>query len=789
MKHTSDGLLSSMTTATSSSAHQALLDHPHTFLQPTSDLHTSFLHLAKQFLDPLASDVTDAQIRRQQEQRSRKTQKRKRDPDDDGDRKTEMLRMKKVHVDGFEVDQVWQQARRILEAANDEVERELPKSEDDEDDDDEDAKRPVKSVRFDEEGFEMGDSDDSDQLGEEGIDYEVEGEDVDDLEDEEDDDMDGFDETRDDYMDDDDDESLDIGDETPESDLAEDTARQKTYVKDPNGLNDGFFSIDDFNKQSQFLEQQDERGEDDGAASDEEEVDWGTDPFAIDPRAGQKTSKKGQSRQRQRPQTDEEDEDDDDDEEGPTFGDMALDAPEGESDIDMDEEGDIDDDDMGAGGYGNANDIMYADFFAPPAKAGGKKKSKSSKPRKPRASTTLATEDDADADNAALQRTMSAVHRDLFNDDPSSDDDDADLSPDEYDAAIAAEDKLDSTLPSRTNLSTHERRQLALRQQIRRLEAENVAAKPWYLNGESLSASRPENALLEEDLEFERAGKPVPLVTEETNEDIEALIKRRILSRTFDEIVRRRPGEGDLNPAANARRGKVAELSDQKSARGLAEEYESDLLARTDPNYVDTRTEALKAQHRAIEGLWADVSARLDALSNWHYKPKPAAASLEVKVDVPTVALEDVRPTTGADVGTSVLAPQEVFLPGQEEGGEGGALVRTKGGSAVAREEMSREQKVRRRRREKERARKAGANASAVAEKTTQSGNVVGDVAKGSGKNLKGERKAESQREVQEQLKRGGARIIDRKGALRDVAGDLAKERRTGVGGVGALKL
>jgi len=31
----------------------------------------------------------------------------------------------------------------------------------------------------------------------------------------------------------------------------------------PNNLNDGFFSIDDFNKQSQFLEQHDARGEDD----------------------------------------------------------------------------------------------------------------------------------------------------------------------------------------------------------------------------------------------------------------------------------------------------------------------------------------------------------------------------------------------------------------------------------------------------------------------------------------------------------------------------------------------
>ena len=34
------------------------------------------------------------------------------------------------------------------------------------------------------------------------------------------------------------------------------------------------------------------------------------------------------------------------------------------------------------------------------------------------------------------------------------------------------------------------------------------------------------------DLEFEHAGKPVPIITAEVSEEIEALIKRRILSGT-----------------------------------------------------------------------------------------------------------------------------------------------------------------------------------------------------------------------------------------------------------------
>lgn len=40
---------------------------------------------------------------------------------------------------------------------------------------------------------------------------------------------------------------------------------------------------------------------------------------------------------------------------------------------------------------------------------------------------------------------------------------------------------------------------------------------------------RPVNSLLEEDLEFERVVKPVPVVTEESVSSLEELIKMRIL--------------------------------------------------------------------------------------------------------------------------------------------------------------------------------------------------------------------------------------------------------------------
>lgn len=79
------------------------------------------------------------------------------------------------------------------------------------------------------------------------------------------------------------------------------------------------------------------------------------------------------------------------------------------------------------------------------------------------------------------------------------------------------------------DLSAHQKRMAELAEQISALEAENVGAKDWTLMGEATSRSRPKNSLLEEDLDFERAAKAVPVITETTTKTLEDRIKARIL--------------------------------------------------------------------------------------------------------------------------------------------------------------------------------------------------------------------------------------------------------------------
>ncbi|KAF2809660.1 Mpp10 protein [Mytilinidion resinicola] len=690
---------------------------PHTFLQPPRDLHDAALALAKRFLDPLAAGVSETHAQRQKEERK----KRKRGEWDHSD--SRMLKIKKVHLDGFGVEQVWEQARRVLDATREEVEKALP----DEDDvvymnGTSGIENGMKTIRFDEDGFEMSgededlmedvDSDEEDEGGSSEEESGSEGSEVEDVEELEDEDM-GSD-------------NEDFDDE-----ISQDEEPADEFIPDPNGLNDGFFSIDNFNKQSAFLEQQDIRGE--AAASDDEEVDWDANPLSGVNGGFEDAGLEGEAGN---------EESDDDDEEGPTFGHVDLNAPEGESDDDEPlEDGDLDD----LGGMTSTNNIMYADFFAPPAQKASKSKRKSGRPNAhnfPAASDPQMT---APEDN--IERTMAAVHRDLFEDSDGAESN-GDLS------------DLDPADP-KSRRSAHQRRQAKIAEEIRKLEAVNVAKRDWTLSGEVRAVDRPINSLLEEDLEFERAGKPVPVITAEVSEDIEALIKRRIIAGEFDEVRRRRPD--DLATGSGARRGRF-ELDDSKSAKGLAEIYEEDHLRKNDPNFVDAKDEKLKKEHAEIETLWRSVSGKLDTLCSWHYKPKPAAPSLEVRVDAPVIQMEDARPTTGGEANISMLAPQEVYKPGVERTKE---EVVTKGGLPVARDEMSREEKQQRRRREKERIKKAGKNEGGKANQESK--------------------KSKEKKQLLGDLKKGSVKVIGKRGELRNVEGKEVKEAAR-VGG-GSYKL
>ncbi|KAI0858593.1 Mpp10 protein-domain-containing protein [Xylaria cubensis] len=682
----------------------------HGFLQPSASLPNASLQLAKATLDAYASQLSDEQQQRQKEA----NKKRKRT--DQGHGPIEVLKARKLYVDGFESGQVWQQAKRIIISTLQDAEQMIQELEDR----DEILANGVSGTTLE---LNESDSDDISDLSDEGSPGEF-GEEAEEIDSENE--VSGDVNQLEDSVgvatgEDEDEEDEDESDE-------EDDDEAEPLVEDPNGLNDGFFSIDEFNKQTQMWEDADARADPNvDQGSDDDELDWHTDPFSVKQPATKKKSKKSNEIQ-----DDHDDEmqsnfgdDDEDDEGGATFGNMDLDAPEGDSDVederDAAESADED----------NANDIFYKDFFAPPRRKGAKQ----SRPRK-----LTAAERGGPAEEE-VERAMADVRRDLFDDESEREDSEDALSD------VSAGDP-------KSRRSAHERRQAKLAEEIRRLEAANVAKKDWTMSGEARAVERPMNSLLEEDLDFEHAGKPVPVITPDVNESIEDLIKRRILAREFDEVIRRRPDATEFS--SNTRRG-LTNVEDTKSKQGLAEIYEEEHVKNANPDsYVSKSDEKLRKEEKEIEQMWKDISSKLDALSSWHYRPKPVAPSLTIVPDVATITMEDAQPTTAQGVGggDNTLAPQEVYKAGKENA-EKGEIV-TKSGLPVAKQELTREDKTRKRRREKERIRKAGG--------------------------LDGQKpqsaKAQQRKETLGDLKKGGVKVINKKGEVVDIEGNKAKSAK-----------
>ncbi|KAI9911765.1 hypothetical protein PsorP6_009095 [Peronosclerospora sorghi] len=213
------------------------------------------------------------------------------------------------------------------------------------------------------------------------------------------------------------------------------------------------------------------------------------------------------------------------------------------------------------------------------------------------------------------------------------------------------EEKVDEEeLAERGMMSSHQRQRQRLQKEIKELEQEAISEKPWLMKGEVRSAARPENSLLEAVLDYDRPVKAAPVITEEVSIALEELIKKRILEDDFDDVIRKFAGnEAD-------RKKTLEEVSMEKSKEGLGEIYEKEYMKTAMGFEPD---EESKKDQAEIEVLFKSLCWKLDALSNYHFTPKPAVKELQVKPAVPAIAMEEVLPMSVSDA--NLKAPEEIY--------------------------------------------------------------------------------------------------------------------------------
>ncbi|KAK6924839.1 LOW QUALITY PROTEIN: U3 small nucleolar ribonucleoprotein complex, subunit Mpp10 [Dillenia turbinata] len=198
-------------------------------------------------------------------------------------------------------------------------------------------------------------------------------------------------------------------------------------------------------------------------------------------------------------------------------------------------------------------------------------------------------------------------------------------------------------------LSTHEREHMRHQSDIEQMEKVNLEPKTWTMQGEVTAAKRPKNSALEVDLDFEHNIRPAPVITEEVTATLEEIIQKRILEGRFDDV--QKPA---TLPSKAPREYK--EMDENKSKKGLAEVYEEEYVQKTDPASAPL---TFSDEQKEASMLFKTLCLKLDALSHFHFAPKPVIEDMSIQANVPALALEEIAPVAISDA--AILAPEEIF--------------------------------------------------------------------------------------------------------------------------------
>lgn len=200
------------------------------------------------------------------------------------------------------------------------------------------------------------------------------------------------------------------------------------------------------------------------------------------------------------------------------------------------------------------------------------------------------------------------------------------------------------------SLSTHEKELEKLRSTIEDMEKANLEEKAWTMQGEVTAARRPKNSALEVDLDFEHNVRPAPVITEEVTATLEELIQKRIIEGRFDDVQK---------PASLPSRAprKTKELDDNKSKVTLPDIYGNEYLQKT--GLVPTALSFSDEQKKEATMLFKKLCLKLDALSHFHFTPKPVIEDMSIQANVPALAMEEIAPVAVSDA--AMLAPEEIF--------------------------------------------------------------------------------------------------------------------------------
>jgi len=143
------------------------------------------------------------------------------------------------------------------------------------------------------------------------------------------------------------------------------------------------------------------------------------------------------------------------------------------------------------------------------------------------------------------------------------------------------------------------------------------------------------------------------VITTETTDSIEDLIKQRIRDKVFDDVERKK--KTSTNEEAQTYKKEII-LEHEKSKMSLAQIYEQEYVKKQ----TNDKTEKKDERHEDIRHLMQNLFVDLDSLSNFRFTPRPRAPEVTVINNLPAILVEEIIPTTVND--STLLAPEEVHV-------------------------------------------------------------------------------------------------------------------------------
>ena len=204
-------------------------------------------------------------------------------------------------------------------------------------------------------------------------------------------------------------------------------------------------------------------------------------------------------------------------------------------------------------------------------------------------------------------------------------------------------------------MTNHQKRQKAQLVEIERLEKQISGEKSWEMKGEVKKSDRPFESLIDAEYDVDINFKRAPLITPEVTRTIEDMIIARIKDERYDDVL---PKVTEPYKVVDKT---LPEVSQEKSSVGLGQIYEDEFMEST------TGTSASKSKNdekenaicKEVDYLYEKVAKQLDALSHFHYTPKPTIAEPTFKaLEVSSISMEEVAPAFLNNA--TVAAPEQL---------------------------------------------------------------------------------------------------------------------------------